>query len=99
MLDTPLLYETMGAIPETLITPYILSKPKFNQQLNWTEFEVRLHSYTVIHPTPPTHTNYLLLLLTAPASQAGRLYNYTVRDQLAALYDTFQEWKNISVST
>ena len=32
----------------------LLSQPKFNQQLNWTEFEVRLNSYTVIHP--PTQT-------------------------------------------
>jgi hypothetical protein len=30
------------------------------------------------HHPPPTTTNYLLLLLTAKASQAGRLYNYTV---------------------
>ena len=34
-----------------------------NQQLSSTEFEVRLHSYTVIHPT--TTTNSLLLLLAA----------------------------------
>jgi hypothetical protein len=48
-----------------------MSQPKFNQQLSSTEFEVRLHSYTVIHPTtpPPPQT-----------SQAGRLYNYTVTD-------------------
>ena len=32
------------------------------------------------HPTTTT-TNSLVLLLTAPASQAGRLYNYTVRVQ------------------
>ena len=49
-----------------------LSQPKFNQQLSSTEFEVRLHSYPVIHPP---HTNSLLLLLTAPARQVGRLYN------------------------
>jgi hypothetical protein len=53
-----------------------LSKPKLNQQLNSTEFEVRLHSYPVIHPP---HTNSLLLL-SAPASQAVRLYNCTVTD-------------------
>jgi hypothetical protein len=29
----------------------LLSKPKFNQQLNWTEFEVRLHSYCEVHTT------------------------------------------------
>ena len=36
----------------------MLSKPKFNQQLNWTEFEVRLHSYWEVHPTthPPPQT-------------------------------------------
>ena len=33
----------------------VLSKPKLKQQLNWTEFEVRLHSYPEVHP--PTHTN------------------------------------------
>ena len=32
-----------------------LSKPKLNQQLNSTEFKVRLHSYREIHP--PTTTN------------------------------------------
>ena len=32
----------------------ILSKPNFNQQLNWTEFEVRLHSYPMIHHPPQT---------------------------------------------
>ena len=43
----------------------------------------RLHSYTIIHPT----TNYLLLLLTAPASQALRLYNYTLTaSQAGRLY-------------
>jgi hypothetical protein len=31
-----------------------LSQPKFNQQLSSTEFEVRLHSYTVIHHPPQT---------------------------------------------
>ena len=28
----------------------VLSKPKLNHQLNSTEFEVRLHSYTEVHP-------------------------------------------------
>ena len=32
-----------------------MSKPKLNQQLSSTEFEVRLHSYRHIHP--PHHTN------------------------------------------
>ena len=59
-----------------------LSIPKFNEQLNWTEFEVRLHSYRGVHHHPTTTTtNSLLLLLTAPSGQAGKLYNYTVRVQ------------------
>jgi hypothetical protein len=48
------------------------------------EFEVRLHSCTIIHPT----TNSLLLLLTAPDSQVGRLYNSTVAaNQAGRLYN------------
>ena len=36
-----------------------LSKPKLNQNLSSTEFEVRLHSYSDIHhPPPPTTRNY-----------------------------------------
>ena len=31
----------------------ILSKPRLNQQLSSTESEVRLHSYSDIHPPPP----------------------------------------------
>jgi hypothetical protein len=27
-----------------------LSKPKFNQQLNWTEFEIRLYSQSTVQP-------------------------------------------------
>ena len=38
-----------------------LSKPKLNQQLNSTEFKVRLHSYIVIHTTPP-HSMFSRLL-------------------------------------
>ena len=62
-----------------------LSKPKRNHQLNSTKFEVGLHSYPDIHhPTPPG-TLYVVVVVncpaTAPASQAGRLYNYTVRVQ------------------
>ena len=64
--------------------PYIV-KTQIQPKLNWTEFEVRLHSYCEVHPPHHHHANSLLLLFTAPASQALRLYNYTVRDQLAAL--------------
>ena len=35
---------------------FILSKPKLNQQLSSTEFEVRLHSYPEVHHPPPTTT-------------------------------------------
>ena len=39
----------------------------------------------------PHHTNSLLLLLTAPASQAGRLYNCTVTaSQAGMLYSHTQ---------
>ena len=62
----------------------ILSKPKLNHssQLNSTEFEVRLHSYSDIHhPPPPQELTMLLLLLTAKPA-AGRdlcvqLYSHT----------------------
>ena len=37
-----------------------MSKPKLNHQLNSTEFEVRLHSYTEVHPTTP-HSSLLIL--------------------------------------
>jgi hypothetical protein len=38
----------------------ILSKPNFNQQLSWTEFEVRLHSYTeVIYIIYIGHISYI----------------------------------------
>ena len=37
----------------------LLSKPKLNHQFNSTEFEVRLHSYLVIHPPPPHNRNSL----------------------------------------
>ena len=54
-----------------------LSKPKLNHssQLNSTEFEVRLHSYSDIHhhhhPPPHQELSVLLLLLTAQPA-AGR---------------------------
>ena len=44
-----------------------LSKPKLNQQLSSTEFEVRLHSYIEIHPP---HTNSLCCCCAAQL--AGR---------------------------
>ena len=37
---------------------YILSQPKFNQQLCSTEFEVRLHSYTIIHHPTESQLEY-----------------------------------------
>ena len=36
-------------------TAHLLSKPKLNQHLNSTEFEVGLNSYTVIHHHHPPH--------------------------------------------
>ena len=41
----------------------LLSKPKLNHQLNSTAFEVRIHSYPVIHPTNhhPTQTQLIYL--------------------------------------
>ena len=42
------------------VEPYIV-KTQIQPKLNWTEFEVRLHSYCEVHPTTTT-TNYLLLL-------------------------------------
>ena len=59
----------------------ILSKPKFNLLLNWTEFEVGLHSYCEVHHPP--HTNYLLLLYYWPGSRGTCVYNYTVTDQFS----------------
>ena len=60
----------------------LLSKPKLNQKLNSTEFEVRLHSYRdpPTPPTPPELTMLLLLFTAQPA--AGRdlcvqLYSHT----------------------
>ena len=38
-----------------------LSKPKLNHQLNSTEFEDRLHSYTEVHPTTQ-HTNSVVVV-------------------------------------
>ena len=40
----------------------VLPKPKLNHQLNSTEFEVRLHTYPVVHPPP--HTNSTCILKT-----------------------------------
>ena len=42
------------------LCPAELSKPKLNQQRSSTEFEVRLHSYPVIHH--PLHTNSTCIL-------------------------------------
>ena len=46
-----------------------LSKPKLNQQLNLTEFDVRLHSYREIHPTPCHKLSVVVVNL--PASRQG----------------------------
>ena len=61
----------------------LLSKPKLNHQLNSTEFEVRLHSYLVIHP-PTTHHKLNLYtqnweeLTTAQLASGTCLYKCTV---------------------
>jgi hypothetical protein len=82
----PMLWGTVPIRMGPVLPEHIqLSKPKFNQQLNWTEFEVKLHSYREVHHQH--HTNSLLLLfLTATDSQAGRLYNSTVRVSAANMY-------------
>ena len=59
----------------------LLSKPKFNQNSIELNLRLRLHSYPMIHHHHHHTNSLLLLLLAAPASQAGRLYNYTVRVQ------------------
>ena len=56
-----------------LYIDFKLSKPKLNQQLNSTEFEVRLHSYPMIHPTPPHPTHHhhhklSVVVVNCPAS-------------------------------
>ena len=60
-----------------------LSKPKLNPQLNSTVFEVRLHSYPIIHPT--THPHKLNLytqnweeLTAAQLARRDPLYKCTV---------------------
>ena len=63
-----------------------LSKPKLNHQL--IQLSLRLDYILTQRSTPPNTTNSLLLLLTAPASQAGRLYNCTVTaSQAGRLYN------------
>ena len=61
-----------------------LSKPKLNHssQLNSTEFEVRLHSYSDIHHHTTTQELSMLLLLLTAQPAAGRelcvqLYSHT----------------------
>ena len=62
----------------------VLSKPKLNYQLNSTEFEVRLHSYTEVHhPPPPPHKLNLYTqnweeLTTAQLARRDPLYKCTV---------------------
>ena len=60
-----------------------MSKPKLNQNLSSTEFEVRLHSYSDIHhPTPPTTgTHHVVVVVNWPGSagqrQTVQLYSHT----------------------
>ena len=61
----------------------VLSKPKLDHQLNSTEFEVRLHSYIVIHHPPHPqkvnlYTQNWTELTTAQLSRRDPLYKCTV---------------------
>ena len=68
-----------------------------NSTNNSIELNLRLDYILTQLSTPPhpptTTTNSLLLLLTAPASQAGRLYNYTVRVQCSNVERTTLDFK------
>ena len=84
-------------VVEILAQPYPimeLSKPKLNQQLISTEFEVRLHSYSEIHHKLPL----LLLLLTAQL--AGRdlcvqMYSHFELQSTSHMFLTF----NINIAS
>ena len=81
---TPVTMESLSNMHWLVITIYCLNPNSTNSSVQ-QNLRFRLHSYTIIHP--PTTTNYLLLLLTAPASQALRLYNYTLTaSQAGKLY-------------
>ena len=60
-----------------------LSKPKLNQNLSSTEFEVRLHSYSDIHPTThhPPGTHHVVVVVNWPGRVGQRhtvqLYTHT----------------------
>ena len=49
----------------------LLSKPKLNQNLSSIEFEVRLHSYSDIHPTTPPGTHHVVVVVNWPG-RAGQ---------------------------
>ena len=62
----------------------LLSKPKLNQNLSSTEFEVRLHSYSDIHhptTTTPPGTHHVVVVVNWPGSagqrQTVQLYSHT----------------------
>ena len=62
----------------------LLSKPKLNENLSSTEFEVRLHSYSDIHPPhPTTHpgTHHVVVVVNWPGRVGQRhtvqLYTHT----------------------
>ena len=66
------------------IEAWKLSKPTFNQQLNSTEFEVRLHSYPVIHPPPPPTPHKLFVVVVNCPSQTVQLYSHSQPGRRAA---------------
>jgi hypothetical protein len=75
-----------GTVPSTnFYQKKILSKTKFNQ--NSIELNLRLDYILTARSTHHHHpTQTICCYCAAQASQAGRLYNYTVADQLAPLY-------------
>ena len=57
-----------------------LSKPKLNQNLSSTEFEVRLHSYSDIHPTThPPGTHHVVVNWPGRVGQRHTVQLYTHR--------------------
>ena len=80
------LYNHNKFSPQLKVTKMLLSKPKPNHQLNSTEFEVRLHSYIVIHHPPHPHkvnlyTQNWTELTTAQLARRDPLYNCTFKIQ------------------
>ena len=74
-------FHTQGA----WLIKHILSQPKLNEQLSSTEFEVRIHSYPVIHHPPP-HTNSTCILNTG---KSGQLPSYK-----CTLQSHTDQWSN-----